>query len=110
MAGASGNDQELIRFCRQIRILYDSSKAGLLSPLSTDPYPTVSRTRATRKNRKRRWKKRQAQILVAVFRRPPQPNDLDLPDLDQLRLEPLVVDSKNLPPPDKGASKSVDSA
>nr|AAR02372.1 rev protein [Simian immunodeficiency virus] len=114
MAGVSENDRELIRACRAIQILYKSSKAGLLSPFSSDPYPTADGTRSARRNRRRRWKRKQRQIreiseriLLSLLGRPPQPSDLELPDLNKLSLHPLVATSESSPPDTEGVNKIV---
>ncbi|AAM90235.1 rev protein [Simian immunodeficiency virus] len=94
---ARGNDQKLqnlILACRLIKTLHRSSKAGLLTSLPADPYPTSSGTRSARRNRRRRWRARQGQvreisnrILESLVGRPEEPGDLDLPDLGQLSLD-----------------------
>nr|AGW99866.1 rev protein [Human immunodeficiency virus 1] len=84
MAGRSGNtDEELLRAVRIIKILYQSN-----------PYPSAEGTRQTRKNRRRRWRKRQRQIraiseriLSTYLGRSEEPVPLQLPPLERLHLD-----------------------
>nr|AXL08522.1 rev protein [Human immunodeficiency virus 1] len=81
MAGRSeGNDDELLRVVRIIRILYQSN-----------PHPEPSGTRQARKNRRRRWRARQRQIhsiseriLSTFLGRPAEPVPLQLPPIERL--------------------------
>ncbi|AAL51094.1 rev protein [Human immunodeficiency virus 1] len=84
MAGRSGeSDEELLRAIRIIKILYQSN-----------PYPNPEGTRQARRNRRRRWRKRQYQIrsiseriLSACLGRPTEPVPLQLPPLERLHLD-----------------------
>nr|AIG51575.1 rev [Simian immunodeficiency virus] len=95
MAG-SGRDEDpelrqLLRACRIIRTLYDSSSRLFTS--RPDPFPPASGPRSTRRNRRRRWRRRQRQIraiaervLSSCLGRPESDRSVDLPDISQLRL------------------------
>nr|UTQ19896.1 rev protein [Human immunodeficiency virus 1] len=84
MAGRSGStDEELLRVVRAIRILHQSN-----------PYPSSEGTRQARKNRRRRWRRRQRQIceisqriLSACVGRSTEPVPLQLPPLERLHLD-----------------------
>nr|ADF86572.1 rev protein [Human immunodeficiency virus 1] len=85
MAGRSGddNDDELIRTVRLIRIIYQSN-----------PLPSSEGTRQARRNRRRRWRKRQGQIrsiceriLNTYLGRLEEPVPLQLPPLERLTLD-----------------------
>nr|UTQ19914.1 rev protein [Human immunodeficiency virus 1] len=84
MAGRSGStDEELLRVVRTIRILHQSN-----------PYPSSEGTRQARKNRRRRWRRRQRQIceisqriLSACVGRSTEPVPLQLPPLERLHLD-----------------------
>nr|AHC29914.1 rev protein [Human immunodeficiency virus 1] len=84
MAGRSGStDEELLRTVRIINILYQSN---LL--------PTAEGTRQARRNRRRRWRARQKQIielsgriLSACVGRSTEPVPLQLPPLERLQLD-----------------------
>nr|WEU85413.1 rev protein [Human immunodeficiency virus 1] len=81
MAGRSeGNDEDLLRAVRIIKILYQSN-----------PYPEPTGTRQARRNRRRRWRARQRQIhsiserlLSTCVGRPAEPVPLQLPPLERL--------------------------
>nr|AHA50661.1 rev protein [Human immunodeficiency virus 1] len=83
MAGRSGgNDEELLRAIRIIKILYQSN-----------PYPEPRGSRQARKNRRRRWRARQRQInsisdriLSACVGRPEEPVPFQLPPIDRLNI------------------------
>nr|AGO06151.1 rev protein [Human immunodeficiency virus 1] len=83
MAGRSGgSDEALLEAVRIIKILYQSN-----------PYPEPRGTRQARKNRRRRWRARQAQInsiseriLRTCLGRPAEPVPLQLPPLERLRI------------------------
>nr|WCD67619.1 rev protein [Human immunodeficiency virus 1] len=84
MAGRSGDtDEELLRAARIIRILYQSN-----------PYPPPEGTRQARRNRRRRWRARQRQIvaiseriLAAHLGRPEEPVPFQLPPIERLCLD-----------------------
>nr|AGZ94774.1 rev protein [Human immunodeficiency virus 1] len=84
MAGRSGDsDEELIKTVRFIKFLYQSN-----------PPPNLEGTRQARRNRKRRWRKRQKQIhslseriLRTFLGRPAEPVPLQLPPLERLTLD-----------------------
>ncbi|AAF24331.1 rev protein [Human immunodeficiency virus 1] len=84
MAGRSGNtDEDLLQAVRIIKILYQSN-----------PYPPPEGTRQARKNRRRRWRRRQRQIhslseriLVACVGRSTEPVPLQLPPLERLHID-----------------------
>nr|ADA83342.1 rev protein [Human immunodeficiency virus 1] len=83
MAGRSGDDEELLRAVRTIRILYQSN-----------PYPPPEGTRQARKNRRRRWRARQRQIRALSERilddclgRSAEPVSLQLPPIERLSLD-----------------------
>nr|AAR22245.1 rev protein [Human immunodeficiency virus 1] len=83
MAGRSGDDEELVKAVKIIKILYQSN-----------PYPKPSGSRQARKNRRRRWRARQRQIdsiseriLNACLGRPTEPVPLQLPPLERLHLD-----------------------
>nr|ALB06748.1 rev protein [Human immunodeficiency virus 1] len=84
MAGRSGDsDEALLRAVRSIKILYQSN-----------PYPKPTGTRQARKNRRRRWRARQRQIvsiseriLRACLGRPTEPEPLQLPPIERLHLD-----------------------
>nr|AXP13520.1 rev protein [Human immunodeficiency virus 1] len=84
MAGRSGStDEELLRAVRTIKILHQSN-----------PFPSSEGTRQARKNRRRRWRRRQRQIsalseriLVTLLGRPSEPVPLQLPPLERLTLD-----------------------
>nr|WEU85191.1 rev protein [Human immunodeficiency virus 1] len=81
MAGRSeDSDERLLRAVRIIKVLYQSN-----------PYPEPRGTRQARKNRRRRWRKRQRQvrsiserILSTCLGRPAEPVPLQLPPLERL--------------------------
>nr|AGO06285.1 rev protein [Human immunodeficiency virus 1] len=83
MAGRSGDsDEALLRAVRIIKILHQSN-----------PYPEPRGTRQARKNRRRRWRARQAQInsiservLCACLGGPAEPVPLQLPPLERLNI------------------------
>nr|AJG45104.1 rev protein [Human immunodeficiency virus 1] len=83
MAGRSGDsDEDLLKAVRVIKILYQSN-----------PPPRPEGTRQARKNRRRRWRRRQNQIdsisqrvLSACLGRPAEPVPLQLPPLEKLTL------------------------
>nr|ALX35427.1 rev protein [Human immunodeficiency virus 1] len=88
MAGRSGEDQQLLNVVQIIKILYQSNP---------QPLPTGSRN--ARKNRRRRWRRRQAQvdsiatrILATIVHGPPDDNLVGLPDLEQLNIRDPEVD------------------
>nr|ACO91959.1 rev protein [Human immunodeficiency virus 1] len=84
MAGRSGStDEELLAAVRIVKILYRSN-----------PYPPPEGTRQARKNRRRRWRARQKQIrsiseriLRTCLGRLEEPEPLQLPPLERLRLD-----------------------
>nr|URZ28915.1 rev protein [Human immunodeficiency virus 1] len=84
MAGRSGStDEELLKAVGIIKILYQSN-----------PYPSAEGTRQARRNRRRRWRKRQRQIraiservLSTCLGRPEEPVPLLLPPLERLTLD-----------------------
>nr|ASU62767.1 rev protein [Human immunodeficiency virus 1] len=84
MAGRSGDsDEALLRAVRIIKILYQSN-----------PYPKPEGTRQARRNRRRRWRKRQREIdsiservLRACLGRPTEPVPLLLPPIERLTLD-----------------------
>nr|WCB89840.1 rev protein [Human immunodeficiency virus 1] len=84
MAGRSGDsDEELLKTVRLIKYLYQ-----------TNPLPSPEGTRQARRNRRRRWRKRQGQIrsiseriLTTYLGRPPEPVPLQLPPLERLTLD-----------------------
>nr|ACJ49037.1 rev protein [Human immunodeficiency virus 1] len=83
MAGRSGDsDEDLLNTVRIIKILYQSN-----------PPPNPRGTRQARKNRRRRWRKKQRQIksisnwlLTTHPRRPTEPEPFQLPPLKRLSL------------------------
>nr|AVE27069.1 rev protein [Human immunodeficiency virus 1] len=83
MAGRSGDsDEELIKTVRLIKLLYQSN-----------PPPSPEGTRQARRNRRRRWRKRQGQIrkisgwiIDTYLDRPEEPVPLQLPPLERLTL------------------------
>nr|ABD36902.1 rev protein [Simian immunodeficiency virus]ABQ51082.1 rev protein [Simian immunodeficiency virus] len=84
MAGRE-EDANLLQTIRIIKILYDSN-----------PYPSGAGSRAARRNRRRRWRRRQLQvdsianrILQYRLGGPQEPPHLDLPDLSKLHLGPV---------------------
>nr|QGA79779.1 rev protein [Human immunodeficiency virus 1] len=84
MAGRSGdNDEQLLLAVRLIKILYQSN-----------PYPKPNGSRQARRNRRRRWRARQNQIdsigqriLSAYLGRSTEPEPLQLPPIERLRLD-----------------------
>nr|QQX44593.1 rev protein [Human immunodeficiency virus 1] len=84
MAGRSGDsDEDLLKTVRLIKFLYQSN-----------PLPNNEGTRQARRNRRRRWRKRQRQIrdisgwiLSAYLGRPAEPVPLQLPPLERLNLD-----------------------
>nr|QCG80313.1 rev protein [Human immunodeficiency virus 1] len=84
MAGRSGDsDEELIKTVRLIKFLYQSN-----------PPPSQEGTRQARRNRRRRWRERQRQILSISdwilsnhLGRPAEPVPLQLPPLERLTLD-----------------------
>nr|WCB89784.1 rev protein [Human immunodeficiency virus 1]WCB89802.1 rev protein [Human immunodeficiency virus 1]WCB89811.1 rev protein [Human immunodeficiency virus 1]WCB89820.1 rev protein [Human immunodeficiency virus 1]WCB89829.1 rev protein [Human immunodeficiency virus 1] len=84
MAGRSGDsDEELLKTVRLIKYLYQ-----------TNPLPSPEGTRQARRNRRRRWRRRQGQIksiseriLTTYLGRPPEPVPLQLPPLERLTLD-----------------------
>nr|WCB89847.1 rev protein [Human immunodeficiency virus 1] len=84
MAGRSGDsDEELLKTVRLIKYLYQSN-----------PLPSPEGTRQARRNRRRRWRRRQGQIksiseriLTTYLGRPPEPVPLQLPPLERLTLD-----------------------
>nr|QFD66822.1 rev protein [Human immunodeficiency virus 1] len=84
MAGRSGDsDEELLRTIRLIKFLYQSN-----------PPPKPEGTRQARRNRKRRWRRRQrwiqsisGWILNTHLGRPEEPVSLQLPPLERLNLD-----------------------
>nr|ACX45137.1 rev protein [Human immunodeficiency virus 1] len=84
MAGRSGDsDDALLQAVRIIRILYQSN-----------PYPKPRGTRQARKNRRRRWRARQAQIdsigeriLSTCLGRSTEPVPFQLPPIERLHLD-----------------------
>nr|ABO61059.1 rev protein [Simian immunodeficiency virus] len=113
MAGTGRDIEELLKACQTIKILYNS-RAGLFSSSSTDPYPSPGGTKNARRNRRRRWRQRQCQIralseriLVSYLGRPPQPDSVELPDLEKLSLKPLVADPADSPSPPEVEHLSV---
>nr|AJP61690.1 rev protein [Human immunodeficiency virus 1] len=84
MAGRSGSsDEVLLHVVRIIRILYQSN-----------PTPKPEGTRQARRNRRRRWRARQAQIdsiseriLSTCLGRSEEPVSLQLPPLERLTLD-----------------------
>nr|AAR21965.1 rev protein [Human immunodeficiency virus 1] len=83
MAGRSGDDEELLRVVRTIRILYQSN-----------PCPPPEGTRQARKNRRRRWRARQRHIRALSERllddclgRSAEPVPLQLPPIERLSLD-----------------------
>nr|UUF81248.1 rev protein [Human immunodeficiency virus 1] len=84
MAGRSGDtDAELLTTVRIIKILYQSN-----------PYPTPRGTRQARRNQRRRWRTRQAQIraiseriLSTCLGRSEEPVPLQLPPIERLHLD-----------------------
>nr|QGA79793.1 rev protein [Human immunodeficiency virus 1] len=82
MAGRSGDDDELLKAVRYIKILYQSN-----------PYPAPEGTRQARRNRRRRWRARQRQIraiseriLSTCLGRHTEPVPLQLPPLEKLHI------------------------
>nr|AHA50711.1 rev protein [Human immunodeficiency virus 1] len=83
MAGRSGDsDEALLRAVRIIKILQQSN-----------PYPEPRGTRQARRNRRRRWRARQAQInsiseriLRTCLGRPAEPVPLQLPPIERLHI------------------------
>nr|QAR18990.1 rev protein [Human immunodeficiency virus 1]QAR20129.1 rev protein [Human immunodeficiency virus 1] len=84
MAGRSGDsDEQLLQVVRIIKILYQSN-----------PPPSSEGTRQARRNRRRRWNKRQRQIsslgeriITTFLGRPTEPVPLQLPPLERLTLD-----------------------
>nr|ABD15057.1 rev protein [Human immunodeficiency virus 1] len=84
MAGRSGDsDEALLQAVRIIKILYQSN-----------PYPEPKGTRQARKNRRRRWRARQAQInqisqriLSSCMGRPEEPVSFQLPPIERLHID-----------------------
>nr|UUG60711.1 rev protein [Human immunodeficiency virus 1] len=84
MAGRSGDsDEDLIQTVRFIKSLYQHN-----------PPPSTEGTRQARRNRRRRWRKRQGQIdtictwlLRKHLGRPEGPLPLQLPPLERLNLD-----------------------
>nr|AVE26956.1 rev protein [Human immunodeficiency virus 1] len=84
MAGRSGDsDNELLNTVRLIRLLYQSN-----------PPPNPEGTRQARRNRRRRWRVRQRQILSisgwilsTYLGRHQEPVPLQLPPLERLTLD-----------------------
>nr|AUO72715.1 rev protein [Human immunodeficiency virus 1] len=84
MAGRSGDsDEELLKTVRLIKILYQSN-----------PLPSSEGTRKARRNRRRRWRRKQNWIraisdwiLSTHLGRPTKPVDLQLPPLERLTLD-----------------------
>nr|AEB52733.1 rev protein [Human immunodeficiency virus 1] len=85
MAGRSGDsDEDLLKTVRLIKLLYQSR----------DPLPNPEGTRQARRNRRRRWRRKQRQIhtlsgwiLSAFLGRPAEPVPLQLPPLERLTLD-----------------------
>nr|AAO47116.1 rev protein [Human immunodeficiency virus 1] len=82
MAGRSEEDQQLLQAIQIIKILYQSN-----------PHPTQAGSRSARKNRRRRWRRRQTQvdaiasrILATVVHGSQDNNLVDLPPLEQLSI------------------------
>nr|AYP19859.1 rev protein [Human immunodeficiency virus 1] len=82
MAGRSDDVKPLLNAIQIIKILYQSN-----------PHPSPTGSRNARKNRRRRWRRRQAQIdtlaarvLATVVHGPPDDNCVDLPALEQLNI------------------------
>nr|AJG45025.1 rev protein [Human immunodeficiency virus 1] len=83
MAGRSGDsDEALLQAVRTIKILYQSN-----------PCPEPKGTRQARKNRRRRWRRRQkqidslsARILSTCLGRPEEPVPLQLPPIERLNI------------------------
>nr|ALX35382.1 rev protein [Human immunodeficiency virus 1] len=82
MAGRSDDVQPLLQAVRIIKILYQSN-----------PHPSPIGSRNARKNRRRRWRRRQAQIdtlaarvLATVVHGPQDNNLVELPPLEQLSI------------------------
>nr|AIK20465.1 rev protein [Human immunodeficiency virus 1] len=84
MAGRSGDsDDELLRTVRLIKTIYQSN-----------PPPSSEGTRQARRNRRRRWRKRQGQIhqisgwiISTYLGRSTEPVPLQLPPLERLTLD-----------------------
>nr|WHT24228.1 rev protein [Human immunodeficiency virus 1] len=84
MAGRSGdNDADLLKIVRIIKFLYQRN-----------PLPSNEGTRQARRNRRRRWRKRQRHIrsvsdwlLTTHLGRPTEPKHLQLPPLERLTLD-----------------------
>nr|WMY98588.1 rev protein [Human immunodeficiency virus 1] len=84
MAGRSGDsDEELLRTVRLIRTIYQSNLP-----------PNPEGTRQARRNRRRRWRARQRQllqisewILSSFLGRHTEPEPLQLPPLERLTLD-----------------------
>ncbi|AIK20313.1 rev protein [Human immunodeficiency virus 1] len=84
MAGRSGDsDEDLLKTVRLIKILYQSN-----------PPPSTEGTRQARRNRRRRWRKKQrwihsisARILSTHLGRSSEPVPLQLPPLERLTLD-----------------------
>nr|ALX35391.1 rev protein [Human immunodeficiency virus 1] len=81
MAGRS-DDERLLQAIQFIKILYQSN-----------PRPSSSGSRNARKNRRRRWRRRQAQVdtlaarfLASVVHGPQDNNIVELPPLEQLSI------------------------
>nr|P0C1L3.1 RecName: Full=Protein Rev; AltName: Full=ART/TRS; AltName: Full=Anti-repression transactivator; AltName: Full=Regulator of expression of viral proteins [HIV-1 O_MVP5180] len=88
MAGRSEEDQQLLQAIQIIKILYQSN-----------PCPTPAGSRNARKNRRRRWRRRQAQvdslatrILATVVHGSQDNNLVDLPPLEQLNIRDPEAD------------------
>nr|ALX35364.1 rev protein [Human immunodeficiency virus 1] len=83
MAGRSGDDdRQLLTAIQIIKILYQSN-----------PHPAPRGSRNARKNRRRRWRRRQAQVeslaarvLATVVHGPQDNNLVELPPLEQLSI------------------------
>ncbi|AJT49626.1 rev protein [Simian immunodeficiency virus] len=96
MAGRSEEDQQLLQAIKVIKILYQSN-----------PFPTPHGTRNARKNRRRRWRRRQAQvdsiatrILASLIPGPQDNNPVELPSLEQLSIQ----DPEDTKPPGTGTA------
>nr|AYE54803.1 rev protein [Human immunodeficiency virus 1] len=84
MAGRSGDrDEDLLKAIRLIKFLYQ-----------TNPLPSPEGTRQARRNRRRRWRKRQGQIhsisrwiISNHLGRPAEPEHLPLPPLEGLTID-----------------------
>nr|UUG60856.1 rev protein [Human immunodeficiency virus 1] len=84
MAGRSGDsDEQLLKTVRLIKSIYQSN-----------PPPKPEGTRQARRNRRRRWRKKQNQldkisgwILSTFLGRPSEPVPLQLPPIERLTLD-----------------------